>query len=198
MRTRFAKALWTRRGEASARMGPLRIVPLLACAVAVIAGMLVMADQARQQADRARQAQVLTERVRNGTQRVDVVTWRSLATSRSASPATLATGLEAYKQVVSSVRGLRALGVPRDSAQEVERDVGTAYGIGINALAISRRDPRAGRRMALTSFSPAMQRLDAATARAAHRQDDLARAALLRARMGGVISLVFGVLLLAL
>jgi diguanylate cyclase (GGDEF)-like protein/PAS domain S-box-containing protein len=179
-------------------MGPLRILPLLACVVAVIAGMLVMADRARQEADRARQAQVLTERVRSETQRVDVVTWRSLATSKSASPATLATGLEAYKQVVKSVRGLRALGMSRDNAREVERDVGTAYGIGINALAVSRRDPRAGRRMALTSFSPAMKRLDAATARAAHRQDDLARAALLRARIGGVISLVFGVLLLAL
>ena len=71
MRTRFAKALWTRRGEASAQKGSLRILPLLACAVAVIAGMLLLADRARQQADRARQAQVLMERVRNGTERVD-------------------------------------------------------------------------------------------------------------------------------
>ena len=89
MRTRFAKALWTRRGEASAQKGSLRILPLLACAVAVIAGMLFLADRARQQADRARQAQVLMERVRNGTERVDVVTWRSLATTSAASPATL-------------------------------------------------------------------------------------------------------------
>jgi diguanylate cyclase (GGDEF)-like protein/PAS domain S-box-containing protein len=198
MRTGFAKALWTRRGEASAQTGSLRILPLLACALAVIAGMLLLADRARRTADRARQAQVLMEKVRNGTQRVDVVTWRSLATTSAASPATLAAGLDAYKQVVSSVRELRRLGVPPKNVREVERAVGAAYGTGINALAISRRDPRAGRRMALAIFGPAMARLDAATARAAHRQDDLARAALLRARIGGVASLVFGVLLLAL
>ena len=81
------------------------------------------------------------ERVRNGTERVDVVTWRSLATRRVASARTLSTGMEAYKDVVASVRELRRLGVSRDSVEEVEREVGTAYGIGINALAISRRDP---------------------------------------------------------
>jgi len=198
MRTGFAKALRTRRGEASAQTGSLRILPLLACALAVIAGMLLLADRARRTADRARQAQVLMEKVRNGTQRVDVVTWRSLATTSAASPATLTAGLDAYKQVVRSVRELRRLGVPTDNVREVERAVGAAYGTGINALAISRRDPRAGRRMALTIFGPAMARLDAATVRAGHRQDDLARAALLRARIGGVASLVFGVLLLAL
>jgi diguanylate cyclase (GGDEF)-like protein/PAS domain S-box-containing protein len=198
MRTGFAKALWTRRGGASAQTGSLRILPLLACALAVIAGMLLLADRARRTADRARQAQVLMEKVRNGTQRVDVVTWRSLATTSAASPATLAAGLDAFKQVVSSVRELRRLGVPPENVREVERAVGAAYGTGINVLAISRRDPRAGRRMALAIFGPAMARLDAATARAAHRQDDLARASLLRARIGGVASLVFGVLLLAL
>jgi diguanylate cyclase (GGDEF)-like protein/PAS domain S-box-containing protein len=196
MRIRFARPLWARR-EGSARIARWHIVPLLVCAAAVIAGMLLLADQARQQADRARQAQVLMERVRIGTQRVDLVTWRSLATSRSASPTTLASGLEAYKQVVSRVRALRRLGVPRGHLREVERDVGTAYGIGINALALSRRDPQAGRRMALAAFSPAMTRLDAATASAAHRQDQVAHAALLRARIVGMASLVFGVVLLA-
>ena len=198
MRTRFAKALWTRRGEASAQTGSMRILPLLACAVAVIAGMLVMTDLARRQADRARQAQVLMERVRNGTQQVDVVTWRSLATTSSASPATLAAGLQAFKRVTGSVREMRRLGVPRDNVREVEGAVGAAYGIGINTLAISRRDPRAGRHMARTIFGPAMKRLETATNKAAHRQDDRARSALLRARIGGMISLVFGVLLLAL
>jgi diguanylate cyclase (GGDEF)-like protein/PAS domain S-box-containing protein len=198
MRTRFAKALWTRRGEASAQKGSLRILPLLACAVAVIAGMLLMADRARQQADRARQAQVLMERVRNGTQQVDIVTWRSLATTRAASPATLVAGLEAYKRVTSSVREMRRLGVPPGNVREVERAVGSAYGIGINTLAISRRDPRAGRRMARAIFGPAMQRLEAATSKATARQDERAEEALLRARIGGVASLVLGVLLLAL
>ena len=138
------------------------------------------------------------ERVRNGTERVDVVTWRSLATTSAASPATLAAGLQAYKQVVSSVRELHELGVPRGNVREVEAAVGAAYGIGINTLAISRRNPRAGRHMALTIFSPAMKRLERATSTAAQRQDQRAEAALVRARTGGVASLVVGVLLLAL
>ena len=52
--------------------------------------------------------------------------------------------------------------------------------------------------MARTIFGPAMKRLEVATTKAAHRQDERAEAALLRARIGGVASLVFGVLLLAL
>jgi diguanylate cyclase (GGDEF)-like protein/PAS domain S-box-containing protein len=198
MRPGLAKARWTRRGRGGVQTGSLRILPLLACALAVIAGMLLMADRARRAADRARQAQVLMERVRNGTERVDLVTWRSLATARVASPQTLATGLEAYKEVVASMRELRRLGVPGEDVEEVEREVGTAYGIGINALAISRRNTAAGRRMAMQTFSPAMTRLDAATARAARRQDDRAHAAQVRARLGGMASLVLGVLLLGL
>jgi PAS domain S-box-containing protein len=50
----------------------------------------------------------------------------------------------------------------------------------------------------MDAFSAAMMRLDAATARAARRQDDRAHAAQVRARIGGVASLVLGVLLLAL
>jgi diguanylate cyclase (GGDEF)-like protein/PAS domain S-box-containing protein len=198
MRPAFAKAVWMRRRGESPRTGSLRILPLLVCALAVIAGMLLMADRARSAADRARQAQVLMERVRNGTQRVDVVTWRSLATTRKPSTQALTSGLEAYKEVVASVRELRRLNVPPASVREVDQDVGTAYGIGINALAISRRDPVAGRRMAMTAFSPAMTRLNAATARAARRQDARAKAAQVRARIGGMASLVLGVLLLAL
>ena len=58
MRPGLAKARWTRGGGAGGvQMGSLRILPLLACALAVIAGMLLMADRARRAADRARQAQ---------------------------------------------------------------------------------------------------------------------------------------------
>ena len=71
MRPGFAKAVWMRRRAETPRTGSLRILPLLVCALAVIAGMLLMADRARSAADRARQAQVLMERVRNGTQRVE-------------------------------------------------------------------------------------------------------------------------------
>ncbi len=179
-------------------MGAVRILMLLVGALAVIAGMLAMADRAREQADQARQAQVLMERVRSQTQRVDVVTWRGLATDTTASSTTSARGFSAYRQVVSSMRRLQRLGVPRQHVREIERDVGIAYGISINAIVVSRQDPMAGRRIALTAFSPATARLDATIARAIRRQDDSARAALLRGRIGSLVSLIVGVLLLAL
>ena len=198
MRTRFAKALWTRRGEASAQKGSLRILPLLACAVAVIAGMLVMADRARQQADRARQAQVLMERVRNGTQQRRRRHVAQPGHDSAASPATLADGLQAYKRV-SSVRELRRLGVPRGNVREVEAAVGNAYGIGINTLAISRANPRAGRRMALHDLQPRHEAPGAwRPPRRLIARTSAPRPLCCAPGSAGVASLVFGVLLLAL
>ncbi len=178
--------------------GSLRIVTLLACGVAVVGAMLVATDRSREQADRARRAQVLMERVRSGTQQVEIVTLRSRAARDQDLAATVRAGFEGYKQVVSSVRGLRALAVPPENLREVDRDVGVAYGIGINAMAVSQSDPVAGRTMALTAFGPALDRLAGATGRAAHRQDRVARAALLRARIATTGSLAVGLMLLVL
>ena len=200
MRTRFAKALWTRRGEASAQKGSLRILPLLACAVAVIAGMLLMADRARQQADRARQAQVLMERVRNGhraRRRRHLAQPGHGERGVAGDPGRRAAGLQAGRQ--QRARAARAGRAAPQRAARSRAAVGDAYGIGINTLAISRRNPRAGRRMALTHLQSRHEAPGAwPPPTAAHRQDERAEAALLRARIGGVASLVFGVLLLAL
>ena len=57
------------------------MLPIFAAALAVIAGMLVMADYARRQADQARQAQAVMERTRTLGAGIDSLTWRTLATN---------------------------------------------------------------------------------------------------------------------
>ena len=177
-----------------------RVLVVLGCALAVIVGMLMMAESARREADRAREAQVLIERVRTASLRVDALTWESLATSRAgrASPATIAAGLSAYRDLTSALRGLHRLGDSGGRVAEVERRLGSAYGAGLQALLMSRRDQALARHRALTVFAPAMARLDRAITDASRRQTHIARAALQRARIGSTGSLVVGLLLLLL
>ena len=59
------------------------MVPIFVAALAVIAGMLVMADHARRQVDRARQAQAVMERTRTLGAGIDSLTWRRLASERN-------------------------------------------------------------------------------------------------------------------
>ena len=174
---------------------------MLVAVVAVIVGMIVMADNARQDADRARQAQVLMERVRTESEKVEALTWETMATTRSGSrpdPAMIAEALDAYRDLTASLRGLHRLGSSRGSVDEVETRVGGAYGEGLKALIMSRRDPTLARKLALERFTPAMTKLDAAITVAARRQSDIAEAALVRGRIGSLGSLVGGLALLAL
>src|SRR3954464_11611207 len=94
--------------ERSTRTGqPGRIVVMFAAALAVIAGMLVVADKSRRQADEARQAQAVMEQARAVGGRVDAITWRSLATMEGAPTDTVvADGMSAYKQLTASLRRL--------------------------------------------------------------------------------------------
>jgi diguanylate cyclase (GGDEF)-like protein/PAS domain S-box-containing protein len=176
----------------------LRIPVLLACAVAIVAGMLVVTDRARDQADRARQAQVLMERVRNITQQANLATLRSRATSDTGLRAAVRGGFEGNAEAVSGVRRLRALGVPPEQMRGIERRVGEAYGVLLNAMAISRVNPQAARRMALTVVVPTLDRLAEVTGQAATRQDEVARAAMSRARIATRTALAVGLGLLIL
>jgi diguanylate cyclase (GGDEF)-like protein/PAS domain S-box-containing protein len=175
------------------------VVPLFACALAVIAGMLLMADRSREAADRARQAQVVMEHIRGQSLRLDAITWRSLGTQRSsAPPKAIADGVAAYRDVASGLRALRRLGVPRSRIAQIENPLGTTYGLGIRTIVASRRDPASSRRIATTAFSPALDRLNETIAAAAREQGESARAAQLRTRVGWLGSLVVGLMLLGL
>jgi diguanylate cyclase (GGDEF)-like protein/PAS domain S-box-containing protein len=170
----------------------------VAAVLAVIAGMLFLADAARRDGDRAREAQVMVERVRSAAQRVSASTWQGLLPAASSLPAREDTsGIDAYTAVVRNLRALRRLGVPRDRMAEVEQRVGDAYSIGVNAQILARANPPAARRMAAETFIPAVARLDEALTRAARRQGQLAQAAQRRARTAGLSSLAGGLFLLA-
>src|SRR3954447_21061998 len=152
--------------------GSFRIVLIIAAALAVIAGMPVMADHGRRAADRARQAQAVMERTRTLGAGIDSLTWRRLAdrSQHAQTDAVVSEGMGQYKQLTATLRSLRELGVPRSRTATVERRLGEAYGVGFQALLASRRDPTAGGRIAKNQFGPAMRRFDAAIARLAAQQ----------------------------
>jgi diguanylate cyclase (GGDEF)-like protein/PAS domain S-box-containing protein len=172
---------------------------LLAGAVAVIVGMLLVADRAREAADRARQAQVVMEHIRGQSQRLDAITWRSLVTQRSsAPPEAVADGVAAFRDVARGLRELRRLGVPGTRIAQIADPLGTTYGLGIRTIVASRRDPATSRRLATAAFSPALDRLNTTIAAAADEQGQSVRAAQVRTRAGWLGSLLVGLLLLAL
>src|SRR5919204_283098 len=185
--------------DAGPRLGRWRTLSLVAAALTVIAAMLVMADLARRDADRARQAQVTVERVRSASMQLNALTWRSVATAVGRSSwVDVGTGIDAYTEVVRNLRQLRHLGVARERMREVEQRVGDAYSIGVNAQIVARSDPAAAQRMTLTTFTDAVERLDAALTRAVRRQEHVARAAQQRTRIAGAGSIAVGLILLAL
>src|SRR4051794_6579286 len=154
---------------------PVRMLMIVAAALAVIAGMLVMADYSRRAADQARQAQAVMERMRTLGAGIDALTWRTLATRKTERTDTvLSEGLGSYKQLTTSLRRLRALGVSRTRTVAVERRLGEAYGQGMKALLATRRDPALGARIAKRDFAPAMRRYDAAIGGLAAEQDGTA------------------------
>src|SRR3954464_3841652 len=156
----------------------LHMLPVVAAALAVIAGMLLMANYARHEADQARQAQAVMERTRTLGAGIDSLTWRRRASGRKeGTDAAVSEGLDQYKQLTASLRRLQALGVPRSRTAPVERRLGEAYGQGMQALLVSRGDSVQGSRMARRGFAPAMRRFDAAIAALAAEQDGIARAA---------------------
>src|SRR3954451_19146741 len=95
------------------RGASLGMLPIVVAALAVIAGMLVMADYARRQADQARQAQALMEHTRTLGAGLDSLPWASRASGHDTAPdAIIAQGLGHYKQLTTTLRDLRELGVP--------------------------------------------------------------------------------------
>src|SRR3954451_9796818 len=181
------------------RGASLGMLPIVVAAVAVIAGMLVMADYARREADQARQAQAVMEHTRTLGAGIDSLTWRRLASGRSGgTDAVVSAGLGRYKQLTATLRDLRALGVPGSRTAAVERRLGEAYGQGMQALLASRRDPALGGRIAKRGFAPAMRRFDTAIAGLADEQAGIARAAQQRTWLGSLGSLAIGLLLLCL
>src|SRR3954465_13817204 len=181
------------------RGASLSVLPIVVAALAVIAGMLVMADYARRQADQARQAQALMEHTRTLGAGIDSLTWRALANGRRAgTDAVVAQGLGQYKQLTTTLRDLHALGVPRSRTAGVERRLGEAYGEGMQALLASRSNAAVGSRIARGHFAPAMRRFDSAIAGLAAEQARIARGAQRRTWLGWIGSLTIGLLLLCL
>lgn len=172
-----------------------RVAPLLVAAVAVIAGMLVMADRARQDADRARRAQVAIEQIHTAAERLAAVTWESLVTVRGAPPAAVvAEGVQVYRDFSASLRQLSRLGVPHARLTRIENLLGKTYTAGLRATTVARAgDVPESRRVAIRVLAPVIDDLNTAVADVSLTQGRLAQEAQQRTRLGVAGSLAAAV-----
>src|SRR4051794_37362335 len=117
------------RPRTPSRARPAGSVRIAGAAPGRRAGMRGVGDFFRRAADQARQAQAVMERMRTLGAGIDALTWRTLATRKTERTDTvLSEGLGSYKQLTTSLRRLRALGVSRPRTVAVERRLGEAYG----------------------------------------------------------------------
>src|SRR4051794_25369341 len=97
--------------------------------------MLVVADRSREDADRARRAQVTMEQIRVLSLRFDSITWRSLGTERGRAPASaVADGLSTFRAMGAKLRTLRALDVHPRAIKRIEAALGATYGVGVRTI----------------------------------------------------------------
>src|SRR3954463_10455564 len=149
--------------------------------------MLLMADQSRRSADRARQAQVLVGHIGVLSEQLDATTWRSLGTLHGAAPPQLvARGVGIYQEIRQDLIDLRGVGVSHDRIAEIERPLGETYGTGMQTIVASHADPKASQQLARTRFSPAIAHLNTTIERAARHQGRVARRAQARTRFDGL------------
>jgi diguanylate cyclase (GGDEF)-like protein/PAS domain S-box-containing protein len=199
MRQLASKTAGFRPHKRGKRLFSLRGVGLLVCALAVIVGMVLMAGRANGQRDQAREIQLTIERVRADAKDISAYTWRGLATVHGPpSESTVADGMDTYRRINAGLLSLRRLGAPPARLKELETRLGAVYASGFQTAAVGRRDPKAARRMAMTSLTPAVARFDWGLTEAARSQGQLARAAKLRSEIGSLGSLGVGLALLAL
>jgi diguanylate cyclase (GGDEF)-like protein/PAS domain S-box-containing protein len=182
------------------RRPPWRVLALLVVGVAVIAGMIVLADRSRTQADQARQAQVVLEHLHATAERVDALTWRNIKSGRTRGvPAdALSQGFDAYRAIGADLRALKRLGVPPSRYAPLEDTLGRIYAAGMQALQEAGVDTKAGRTLVQRRFSPLVDRINAQISAAIDQQDAEVRSAQRRTTIGWLGSLAGGLLLLAL
>ncbi len=179
---------------------PWRVLALLAVAVAVVAGMLVLAEGSRTQADRARQAQTVLEHLHATAEHVDAITWRNVKSGRrnGVPAAALNDGFAAYRSINADLRTLRRLDVPAERYAPVEHTLGLIYAAGMQALQAANADTTVGRGIVRTRFSPLVDRLNTDLAAASAQQEHEVRVAHRRTTIGWLGSLVAALLALTL
>jgi len=181
----------------------LRVWPFVLLALGLMVGMVVVAEGARQDADRARQAQVGYEHLRArslelsalvANARYDVrFKGRSMA---SVLPVVFSDGLRVYRDMVHTLDQLRTL-APGQRLDSVTRDVRGVYRSGMSTMSEAQLGGMSvGEQAAERSFAPAVQRLDAGIEAGRRVQGTYAEAANGRARRALFTSLVGGMLTL--
>lgn len=180
----------------------LRVWPFIVLGLAVMSVMLLVADNARREADRARKAQVAYEHLRARSIAISALMGKGLREvlihrrpAARALPAIIADGIRVYGEMN------RALNVATENApgprnEAIQRRVRELYDIGTRALGQVERSLAAATRMTEGEFEPALRRLDREIEAARRSQEAVANAANDRARRSLYVSLGGGVLAL--
>ena len=176
------------------------MLPIFVAALAVIAGMLVMADYARREADQARQAQAVMERTRTLGAGIDSLTWRTLATRETErTDAVLSEGLGSVQAVdgeLAPPASARRAAQPHRGRRAAPRRGLRPGNAGTARLPARRRGGRAHREARFRSRHASLRRRH--RRRSPREQDGIARAAQQRTWLGWLGSLTIGLLLLCL
>jgi diguanylate cyclase (GGDEF)-like protein/PAS domain S-box-containing protein len=179
----------------------LRVWPFVLLALGLMVAMVFVAEGARRDADRARQAQVGYEHLRArslemsalvANARYDVVVQnRSMG---SVLPGVFSNGLRVYADMTRTLEAVKRL-APGTHISNVTADTREVYGAGMSTMGKARVGGlTAGQKAADEDFGPALRRLDADIEAARRAQGRQARAANSRARTALFASLAGGML----
>ena len=167
--------------------------------------MVGVAAFSRQRADVHRQAQILVEELRGDAQQLSALRWRVntqilLGDENLAPVVTEGVGL-----VTAMNAQLTRLGElqPGPDTDRLRADVGQFYAVGVQQLASLRRATAAKQSLKglqgqiASQFQPILDRMDQDAQRAAQHQQTVAAAAIERADIGSIGSMLIGLVLLA-
>jgi diguanylate cyclase (GGDEF)-like protein/PAS domain S-box-containing protein len=170
----------------------------LVAALAVIAGVVVVAESGLQEAERDRRAQVLIERIRGSGRELSLIEKRGVAVGR-ADADVIAAGFAAWRRMSASLQGLQDVAGDDPEAARLRRVALDVNARGRAVLgAVLAGDLRTARELDRVSYGPALARLDAVAARASAHQEQIADRGVARARLAVVGALVVGLAALAL
>jgi diguanylate cyclase (GGDEF)-like protein/PAS domain S-box-containing protein len=165
--------------------------------------MVIIAGNARANADQHRRAQVLVETIRADGQQLNAIRAQAMVDALLArphpanvNPQLVATGLSTWRELSNSLEQLRAL-EPDARTARLDHDATTLFALGVHALAASGSPLGLGVRYGDVTFARLMNRLDADAQSASAYERTTADGSEVDSATAFVVSLGLGLLALA-
>jgi len=185
--------------------GSWRQLLLVVIGVSVAAAMVSVAEMARENADRHRQAQVLVETIRASSQQLNAIRAQALADALATdaprvrlSPALVTSGFSVWNQLKTALHGLQSLESDSRTAT-LRRDSVALLAVGLKTLAATRAESLPVLlRDEQVQFGPVLNRLNDDAARTTTYERRVADQASASAQTAFVLSLALGLIVLLL